>query len=74
MEEKETPEGEFHHFQLVDPDGFVPMSISVLVHYNPRAARNESAADDPISADDIIALHDALQTFDGNYLAALSKK
>lgn len=73
MEERYTPEGEFHHFQLVDPsDGSVPMSISVLVHYNPKSPRSEAL--EPISPDEVMAFHEALQGFDGNYTAALSKK
>jgi hypothetical protein len=73
MEDQSIQPGEFHHFQLVDStDGTVPMSISVLVHYNQKSPRND--ASEPITPDDVVAFHDALQGFDGNYIAAFSKK
>jgi len=75
MEEQNVPEGEFHHFQLVDPtDGTVPMSISVLVHYNNQRSSREPAHAEPITIDEVVSFHDALQGFDGNYTAALSTK
>ncbi len=73
MEEKIPQDGEFHHFQLVDQDGNIPFSISVLVHYNQKSARHEANLE-PISSNDIIEFHDALRGFDGDYIAALSKK
>jgi hypothetical protein len=75
MEEQNAPEGEFHHFQLVDPtDGTVPMSISVLVHYNNQRSSREQTSAEPITLDEVVTFHDALQGFDGNYSAAFSKK
>ena len=74
MEPIQPPEGEFHHFQLVNSEGEVPLSISVLVHFNQKATRGLQQADAPISSDDVIAFHDALQQFDGNFIKAFSKK
>ena len=67
--------GEFHHFQLVNQDGEVPFSVSVLVHYN---AGKESLAMDssrpPISAEEIIAFHNALNEFDGDFVKAFAAR
>lgn len=71
MDEEPTPQGELHHFQLVNADGNVPFSITVLVHYNrPNFIDAELS---PISANDIIDLHEALQTFDGDYKKAFKQ-
>lgn len=72
-EDELTPQGEFHHFQLVNAEGEIPVSISVLVHYNQKAARQKNQLD-PINADDIIDFHDALQEFDGDFIKAFSHK
>lgn len=73
MKPIESPEGEFHHFQLVNSQGDVPMSISVLIHLNPKALGQQPAnIQEPISAGDIIALHDALQDFNGDFITAFS--
>jgi hypothetical protein len=74
MEPLQQPEGEFHHFQLISPDGDVPISISVLLHVN-RSAFHGSSSDSlmPISAEDVIALHDALRHFDGNFIKAFKR-
>ena len=66
---EESQQGEFHHFQLVDAEGHVPLSISVLVHYNYRDSPNSKPAD-PISADDVVNFHYALKGFDGNFTHA----
>lgn len=66
---EEQPQGEFHHFQLVDAEGRIPFSISVLVHYNYRESLNNKQTD-PISADEIINFHYALKGFDGNFTHA----
>ena len=67
--------GEFHHFQLVNQDGEVPFSVSVLVHYN--AGKESSAIDSsrpPISAEEIIAFHNALSEFDGDFVKAFAAR
>lgn len=69
----QQPEGEFHHFQLVSQDGEVPLSITLLLHVN-RAASGPHQELTPISADDIVAFHDAFRQFDGNFIKAFKKK
>ena len=69
----ETPNGEFHHFQLVNASGEVPLSISVMVHYN-RNGQQTGREQDPISPEDIMELHEALKKFDGNYITAFSSQ
>lgn len=68
------PEGEFHHFQLISPDGQVPLSISVLLHVNRVAAPGSPSDAAPIDSNDVIALHEALRQFDGNFIKAFQKK
>ena len=70
MNEEAIPQGEFHHFQLVNSDGDVPLSISVLVHYNNRKTPITGFSGAPISANDIISFHESLKDFDGDYSAA----
>jgi hypothetical protein len=71
MNEESIPQGEFHHFHLVNTDGEVPVSISVLVHFNtPRRSSFQMEDGAPIGANDIIELHDALEEFDGDYIKA----
>ena len=67
----EDQQGEFHHFQLVNSNGDIPFSLSVLVHYNNRA--NLSSELSPIETDEVIEFHDALQSFDGDFATAFSK-
>ena len=74
MEESSTPQGEFHHFQLVDAEGRIPVSISVLVHYNNQASPSSLTVFEPISDQDIIDFHYALKGFDGNYNQAFSAR
>lgn len=71
MFEEPTPRGEFHHFQLVNSDGEVPFSISVLVHMN-RASAEEADAT-PISTNEIINFHEGLKNFDGDYAKAFRR-
>lgn len=68
MSEQPVPQGEFHHFQLVNTDGEVPISISVLVHYNNRQSTPEQVS--VLGTNDVIAMHDALEHFDGDYIKA----
>jgi hypothetical protein len=68
------PEGEFHHFQLIGPDGQVPLSISLLLHVNRAAFSGSSQEQTPIGVNDVLALHDALRSFDGNFIKAFQKK
>lgn len=68
-----TPQGEFHHFQLVSSSGDIPVSISVLVHYNQTNPPVGHYTQPPISTDDIIRLHDELEAFDGDFIKAFSK-
>ncbi len=75
MEQNEQlPEGEFHHFQLVGQDGEIPLSVSILVHVNPKASRSPLVGENPITSNDVLALHEALQSFDGDFVTAFSKK
>jgi hypothetical protein len=64
-------QGEFHHFQLVDSEGRIPVSVSILVHYNYKRDKDE-VTDEPqaISEDEIIDFHYALKGFDGNFVHA----
>lgn len=69
--EEFSPQGEFHHFQLVSSNGEIPLSISVLVHYNqPQSLYRPSL--EPINADDVIQFHEDLQSFDGDFITAFS--
>lgn len=72
MEPMQQPEGEFHHFQLISPDGNVPLSITVLLHL-PRSSAFFQENAEPLNADDVLALHDALRHFDGNFIKAFQK-
>lgn len=65
------PPGEFHHFQLVDQNGQIPLSVSVLVHFNRE--RQKAPFQQPISDDDIIHFHFALKAFDGNFAGAFNR-
>jgi hypothetical protein len=67
------PEGEFHHFQLVTPDGDVPLSVSILVHYNRQGNQARSNLK-PITANDIISLQKSLEGFDDDFAKAFSLK
>jgi|GEM_PF-5236763 len=69
-EESALPEGEFHHFQLVNAEGEIPVSISVLIHLNPKAFGTPLTQHTPITSNDVIALHDALQKFNGDFISA----
>lgn len=70
-----SPNGEFHHFQLVNQEGEVPLSISVLVHYNAKEATAGAInQESPISADEIIAFHEELQAFDGDFAKAFAAR
>ena len=71
MNEELPPQGEFHHFQLVNQNGDIPLSISVLVHYN---RKENQELQEPITANDIIEFHQALQSFDGNFVKAFADK
>lgn len=71
--EPTNPKGEFHHFQLVDAEGRIPVSISVLVHYNPVDRDEDEAAKKPITDQEIIDFHYALKEFNGDYLQAFSR-
>lgn len=74
MEPLLPAEGEFHHFQLVNSEGEVPLSISLLVHINPKMARALAQTDtSPISTDEVLQLHEALEQFDGDFIQAFSK-
>lgn len=73
MEPLQQPEGEYHHFQLVSQDGEVPLSITLLLHVHKPAADGAQSDLTPINADDVIALHDALRQFDGNFIKAFKR-
>lgn len=72
MNEETAPQGEFHHFQLVNSDGEIPLSISVLVHYNSKNSFPENNGT-PITANDIISFHEGFQRFDGDYIKAFNQ-
>ncbi len=73
MNEETAPQGDFHHFQLVNSDGEIPISISVLVHFNRKSSFSiEEGA--PITANDIIHFHEALKDFDGDYIKAFTSR
>lgn len=74
MEDSTTPQGEFHHFQLVDAEGRIPVSISILVHYNNQQSSMKIGSSEPISEEDIINFHYALKEFDGNYTKAFTAR
>lgn len=69
MEPIKPPEGEFHHFQMIDQEGDIPFSVSVLVHYNDQKAGKKKELS-PISPDDVLLLHEGLNRFDGNFIKA----
>jgi len=74
-EPQDQPNGEFHHFQLVNSNGDVPLSISVLVHYTGNKLGSQSQApDSPIGTEEILEFHEALKAFDGNFINAFSKQ
>jgi hypothetical protein len=64
-------EGDFHHFQLINQDGDVPMSISVLVHVNTPA--HAAAAAPALTADDVLALHNELERYNGDFITAFKR-
>jgi len=68
-----NPQGVFHHFQLVNAQGEVPLSISVLVHYNDRQLQAAHPLP-PIETDDVIRFHNDLQAFDGDFIKAFSAR
>ena len=71
--EETTPQGEFHHFQLVNTNGEVPVSISILVHYNPQPQYIANLSKgEPITVDDVLSLHNELEVFDGDFIKAFS--
>ncbi|MBU6389348.1 hypothetical protein KGQ71_02425 [Patescibacteria group bacterium] len=72
MDEDVKPAGEFHHFQLVNTDGDVRLSISVLVHYS-KGEGSFAQEMPPIGDNEIIDLHEALQHFDGDYAKAFNR-
>lgn len=67
------PEGEFHHYQIVDPEGNVPFSISILVHLNNKSAKDKINLE-PITTADMITFHKELESFDGDFLKSFSEK
>lgn len=73
-EEFGVPDGEFHHFQLVNAEGEIPMSISLLIHVNPQLMGKFAQPSNPITANDVIALHDALENFNGDFISAFRSK
>ena len=66
------PEGEFHHYQIVDPEGNIPFSISVLVHFNNKSA-NKKANLQALNHDDVISFHRELESFNGNFEQAFKQ-
>jgi hypothetical protein len=78
MEERDlNTNGELHHFQMVTPDGQIPLSISILVHVTPTGNNSStptSVSTNPISADEVITFHDQLRTFNGDFKAAFKSR
>jgi hypothetical protein len=54
-------DGEFHHYQLVDPQGNMPVSISVLVHHA-GATPSASQGKKPLTIEDALAFHDSISS------------
>ena len=73
MEPLLPTEGEFHHFQLVNSEGEVPLSISLLVHINPKSLSSGPSLEGPISTDDVLDFHEELKAFDGDFSAVFTK-
>jgi hypothetical protein len=72
MEPVQPPEGELHQFHMVSPDGEIPVSITVLVRFgrSTQPGLQPNLNREPISADEVLTLHDALRSFDGNFIHA----
>lgn len=70
-EEFDGSRGELHHFQLISQDGQIPISVSVLIKVN-RPEMAHHAAVTPISTNEVIQLHEELQRFDGDFIAAFN--
>ena len=69
-----TPQGEFHHFQLVNSNGDIPFSISVLVHLNQPVSPTFAQEGIPISSEEVLQLHEELEHFDGDYIRAFKSR
>lgn len=65
-------DGEFHHFQLVNADGEIPLSISILVHVNQKALEKQRVPATPITANEVLEFHEALSAFNGDFISAFS--
>jgi len=52
------PDNEIHHVQFTDPNDQLQSSITILIRH--QADRG------PISADDVLDVHEELQTFSGS--------
>ncbi len=50
------------------------MSISILIHLNPHVTGQFFNPLEPISSNDVLALHEALQSFDGDFITAFQNK
>lgn len=72
--EQRPEEGELHHFQLVNADGQVPISITLLVHVNRSTPTGLHQELSPLTANDVLAFHDAMRNFDGNFIKAFKKR
>jgi hypothetical protein len=68
MEDAYKPDGEFHHFQLAQANADMPFNISVLFHISGP----KSSDLPPISTNDILAFHQAYQSFDGDFSGAFT--
>ena len=65
-------DGEFHHFQLVNANGEIPLSISILVHVNAKSLNQHSAPATPITTNEVLEFHEALRGFNGDFISAFS--
>jgi hypothetical protein len=79
MDERDfLPNSELHHFQMVTPDGQVPVSISILVHVTPPSASpatpHTAVTQQPITPDEVLAFHEALRTFNGDFRTAFTSR
>jgi hypothetical protein len=67
-------QGEFHHFQLFTPgNGSVPMSISILIHAATAQENQLDLEEEPLTGEDVLALHWELEHFDGDFRKAFAK-
>lgn len=58
MTSMNVPDNEIHHVQFTDPNDQLQSSITILIQHQTDRG--------PISADDVLDVHEELQTFSGS--------